>query len=199
MIAFKGFSPNLESVLGNGKKETCCFAPGITMEETECKTGRNGFHCCENPFVCLGYYSMNGKNRFWKVEASGNINEDGGGRIACTRITLLEELDAKKLAFYGMKYMIEHPDRAGWQQDRGSVIVAGDCAQAGMEGHIAIARGKDPKVRGPEGSVLGLLVDRGNGIEESKIIIPGEELAGKWLHLAAGRKIEEVQDEKKAG
>ncbi len=199
MIAFKGFNSNLESVFGNGKKETCCFAPGIKMEETECKTGRNGFHCCENPFGCLGYYKMNGKNRFWKVEAEGDINEDEAGRIACTRITLLEELDAGKLAFYGMKYMIEHPDRAGWQQDRGSVVVAEDSAEAGMEGHIAIARGKDPKVKGPKGSILGLMVDHGNGIEESKIVVTGEALAGKWLRLAAGRKVEEVQDEKEAG
>lgn len=199
MIAFKGFTQGLKSIWGNGKEETCCFSPGITLEETGSKTGRRGFHCCENPFECLSYYPLDGKNRFFKVEAAGDINEDGSERIACTKITLLEELDAKKLALYGMKYIIEHPDRERWEQWRGSVTVARDHAEAKQEGHIAIARGNDPRVKGPEGSILGILVDNGSGITGAKMFIPKADQAGKWFRLTAGRMVEEAQDEKEAG
>ncbi len=200
MIAFKGFTQDLRSVLGNGREESCSFKPGITMTETECKTGRNGYHCCENPFDCLSYYSLNGKNRFFRVEASGDINEDRYGRIACTRITLLEELDTWKMAFYGMKYIIEHPDREKWQQDYRIVTVAMDSARAYGPGQIAIARGGNPKVEGPAGSILGLLADGPLGIDAAKLLLTKESQAGRWLRLSGNKVVmEEMKDEEKAG
>ena len=33
MIAYKGFSKDLKSIMGNGKPETCSFQPGSTMTE----------------------------------------------------------------------------------------------------------------------------------------------------------------------
>ena len=92
MKAFKGFSPELKSTYGNGAADGCFFQPGETKEESECKVMRNGFHCYENPFDCLYYYPMDGKNQLWIVEASGDINEDADGRIACTKITLIKAL-----------------------------------------------------------------------------------------------------------
>lgn len=70
MKAFKGFTADLRSVMGDGKKETCCFVPGETKKVERSKTANSGFHCCENPFECLCYYQMNGKNRFFIVEAA---------------------------------------------------------------------------------------------------------------------------------
>lgn len=200
MTAFKGFTKDLKSVLGNGRDETCSFEPGTTMTETECKTGHNGYHCCENPFECLRFYSLNGKNRFFRVEASGDINEDGEERIACTQITLLEELTSWKMAFYGMKYMIEHPDREKWQQSHGTVTVAMDSAEAHAPGQIAIARGRDPKAKGPAGSILGLLVDGPLGIEAAKLLLVTEEQEGRWLHLTGNKTVmEQIEDEEKTG
>ena len=53
MKAFKGFNKNIESVMGNGKKESCTFELGKTYREKESKTIRSGFHCCENPLKLL--------------------------------------------------------------------------------------------------------------------------------------------------
>lgn len=198
MIAFKGFNQELKSVRGNDRNETCSFSPGITLEEKNSKTGQSGFHCCENPFECLAYYPMNGYNRFFMVEAAGDINEDRSERIACTKITLLKELDAKSLALYGMKYIVEHPDREKWRQNRGSVVVREDKAEAEKEEYIAIARGPEPRVKGPAGAILGLLVDRGKGIESAKLIVVSEQQAGKWLRITKDRKLE-VYDEKEDG
>lgn len=185
MIAYKGFSGQLKSVLGNGKEEKCSFREGITMEETESKTGRSGYHCCENPFECLTYYAFNGENRFFMVKAEGNIDEDASERITCTRITLLEELTPVRFALEGMKYMVRHMDRKKWQQEHGTVTVRAQEAEAGAGGHIAIARGKNPRVKGPLGSILGLLVEdeRGWAVSAKVFIVKTEELEDKWIRL----------------
>lgn len=184
MIAFKGFNPDIKSILGNDKEEKCCFHPGITMEETDCKTMRSGFHCCENPFECLTYYPMNGKNRFFKVDAGGNLDEDGAERIACTRITLLEELTPYTFALEGMKYMVSHMDREKWQQNHRNVVVNQDEAEAKEKEGIAIARGTDPKVKGPEGSILGLMVEKTPGwAAAAKVFRVTADLAGRWIRL----------------
>ncbi len=49
MIAYKGFNEDLCSVMGDGKEENCSFRPNETKSVDASKTGRNGFHCCENP------------------------------------------------------------------------------------------------------------------------------------------------------
>lgn len=170
MIAYKGFNMRLESVMGNGKKETCSFEPGKTYKETESKTARSGFHCCENPFECLTYYSLDGQNRFFQVLAEGDINEDDNERIACTELTLVKELTLAEFALRGMEYMIMHPSREKWQQRYTNVCVAKDEAEAKSESSIAIARGPHPIVKGVPGSILGLIIEPVPGkITEAKM------------------------------
>lgn len=55
MIAYKGFTKDLTARLGRGNYQ---FKPGETAIEENSKTVRSGFHCCENPFECLGYYNL---------------------------------------------------------------------------------------------------------------------------------------------
>lgn len=193
MIAYKGFNEELCSVLGNGKKETCTFTPGITLTEESSKTARSGFHCCENPFDCLTYYSFNGKNRFFMVEAAGDIDEDESGRIACTKITLLKELTPLEFAMAGMKYMIEHPGREPWAKSYNEVRVQLEVAEAKEPGHIAIARGENPMIKGPAGSILGIIRQQeGFGIIDAKLFVVGASEADKWLRLGRNREVEEV-------
>ena len=186
MIAFKGFDGrdgSLTSIHGNGIREKCTFEPGKTYTEEKSKTAREGFHCCENPFECLAYYPLNGRNRYFRVEAAGDIDEDSGERIACTQITLLEELSPSGIAYYGMRYMVEHPDRENWRQDHLSVQVKEERAEADSPGHIAVARGRSPRVRGVAGSILGLVEEDEQGIRYVKLLSLDikKELAGKWL------------------
>ena len=184
MIAYKGFAPDIRSVMGNDIKEKCSFSEGVTMEETESKTRKSGYHCCENPFECLAYYAFDGKNRFFKVDAGGDIDEDEQERIACTKITLLEELTPMRFALEGMKYMVMHMDREKWQQNHGTVIVKPEEAEAREAGNIAIARGKNPRVKGKSGSILGLLKEDERGwAAQAKIFTVKEEFADKWIRL----------------
>lgn len=194
MIAFKGFNAKIESVLGNGKKETRTFELGKTYTEAESKTGRNGFHCCENPFECISYYSFNGINRFFQVEAGGDINEDGLERIACTELTLIKELTPMEFAYYGMKYIVDHPTREKWQQCYNTVRVQRDEAEATSASSIAFARGKNPKVKGVPGSILGLIVEPEPGtIKQVKLFKCQKET---WMELTEQRELQEARDEK---
>lgn len=193
MIAFKGFTDEITSILGNGKKESCTFWEGKVFREDTSKTARNGFHCCENPFECLSYYPMNGKNRFFRVEAAGDIDEDNSERIACTEITLLKELSPLKFAMEGMKYIISHPDREKWEQHHGNVMVVRDRAETGRKDGIVIVRGENPRVRGPEGSILGLIREEKGIIRDCKLFVQKAELADKWCGLSGDRTVKEVQ------
>ena len=197
MIAFKGFTKDLTARLGSGNYQ---FEEGKTYTEESSKTVRSGFHCCENPFGCLTYYALNGENRFFMVEAAGSIDEDGDERIACTEITLLKELSVLEFALEGMKYMINHPAREKWQQGHREVKVKPDMAEASEVNHIAIARGENPRVKGPKGSILGIIREaEGFGIVDAKLFVIGTSEADKWLMLGENRKVGEVQDEETAG
>lgn len=193
MIAYKGFNSSLCSVMGDGHKQTCQFTPGETKTAKGSKTARSGFHCCENPFACMEYYPLNGKNRFFEVEAAGDIDEDENERIACTQITLLKELTPLEIAVAGMRYMIAHPNRKKWEYVCERARVQQDVAEAKGEGHIAIARGRNPAVRGAEGSILGLLVEGDTGISLCKLFIADGQQAGKWYRLNEGRELEETE------
>lgn len=188
MMAFKGFTPDLKSVMGDGKKETCHFVPGETKKVEKSKTASSGFHCCEYPPACLRYYSWS-KSRFFRVEATGDIDEDDQNRIASTEITLVQELDAQLFAYYTMRYIIMHPRRYDWEVTEEGVTVKLDEAETFAAEHIAIARGSSPRVRGTEGSALGLLVENKKGIVASKLILVTKELAGKWIMIDKDRQL----------
>lgn len=190
MKAFKGFTEEIKSIMGNGIAEKCTFFPGMTIEEEKSKTGREGFHCCEYVFDCMKYYQMNGKNRFFLVEAEGDIDEDANERISCTRITLIRELDAKAIALEGMIYMIEHPQRGGWECQYPGVQVKRDRAEANKSGYIAIARGEEPAVRGEAGGIAGLVRENRQGeIQNVRMIQITKEQQGCWLGITREGKV----------
>lgn len=192
MRAFKGFSPDLTARLGSGRYQ---FTPGKTERESKSKTASCGFHCCENPFDCLTFYNLQ-SDRFFMVEAAGSIDEDEENRIACTEITLLQELSTKQLAGYGMMYIIEHPKRSNWQKNRPGIVVNKDLAEAHVKNHIAIARGCQPRVKGVEGAILGLIMESADGeIASAKLFTATRQQAGKWYTITENRKLKEINNE----
>jgi len=192
MKAYKGFNKELTSCLGDGNNDNCKFTLGETKEVNSSKTASSGFHCCENPFECLKYYAFNGENRFFIVEAEGDIDEDEQERIACTKITIKEELTSFKFALEGMAYIINHSLREKWQQDYFNVKVCADKCEAKGVGHIAIARGKESRVKGVAGSILGLILEDDIGIKAAKLIVAPVQLENKWLTINNKREVVEV-------
>lgn len=196
MIAYKGFTKDLTARLGRGNYQ---FKPGETFFEESSKTVRSGFHCCENPFECLSYYSLQSEDQFWQVEAAGSIDEDDSERIACTEMTLIKKLSVKEFAGYGMAYIVQHPMRDKWEQNRNGVVVAKERAEAKLADSIAIARGKQPMVKGVEGAVLGLILEPQKGeIASARLFVPDRQQSGRWYTIDADRNLQEVQNEEKA-
>lgn len=194
MMAFKGLTKDLVASMGAGQK---VLEPGVTYREEKSKTASCGWHCTENPFECLVYFPL-GENRHFRVEAGGNIDEDGQNRISCTEITLIEELDRKKLAGYGMMYMVQHPLRKDWEQSGAHLQVVADQVEAGQEGDIAIARGPNPKAKGPAGAILGLILEPEPGkVTAAKLFTVSGEQAGKWWTVDTERIIREAENNEK--
>ena len=107
-------------------------------------------------------------------------------------MTLLKELTLKELAGYGMIYMIQHPLRKNWEQQKSHLTVAKNEAAAVTGEDIAISRGPEPKVKGKIGSILGLIIEPEEGnITGAKLFVCKKE--DTWYTLRAGRKLEEVE------
>lgn len=189
MIAYKGFNEHLWSKMGDGQKETCKFFPGETKTVKKSKTARSGFHCCEYILGCMKYYPMDGKNRFFEVIASGDIDEDGAERIACTTITLAREIKKPlEIAVIALRYIVNHPDR-DWEIRVGGATAERDRCEAINPGDIAIARGRHPAARGPEGSIIGIVVDNKKGIQAVKMVKVTSDIAGRWITVGKHREV----------
>ena len=112
---------------------------------------------------CLNWYTLDGKNRFFRCEAGGSIDEEEGcSMVVSTELTLKEELNLTEIAFAAMRYIIEHPKR-DWRVITSGVCVQEDDAEAIGTDKIAIARGKNPVVAGNRGTVIGLILENADG------------------------------------
>ena len=161
MIAFKGFTGELTATYGKGIFQ---YEPGKTYTEEKSKTRSTGFHCAEYILDCMKWYQMDGKNRFFVVDAAG----------------------------YAMLYMVKHPKR-DWQMGDSFVQVKINTAEAPERGMIAIARGTDPKVRGAAGSVLGLIKENAAGdIIQAKVFTAGSDVkVDTWYTVTEERELRE--------
>lgn len=189
MLAYKGFREDLSCTYGTGRFQ---YQVGQKITSDGSKAQRTGLHCAENPVECLRWYPLGENNRYFLVEAAGSIDELGGTdtQLACTEMTLVKELSLKEFAGHAMMYMVKHPLRT-WTCDRKMLQIAEDEAEADKEGSVAIARGPHPKVRGKQGTVLGLIRDNGGLIEDAKLFtVEGEIEPDTWYTLKDRQPVE---------
>lgn len=166
MICFKGFNSDLEATCGNGRMK---FEKYKTYIEEKSKTVRSGFHCAEYPMHCLVFYPLGRGNRYFKVEAAGDI-DDEETMIACTQLTVKEELTLKELVQYTLLYIMRHPER-DMRHESFHCEVWPESSQLTSEGDgICIAYGKNPKVKAAKGNYIGLI----------KFLDTGEVVGGMW-------------------
>ena len=185
MIVYKGTTEDMRS--NHGGQTDNSFKPehSYTVEDSErlIKTASYGYHAYEYPLKCLSFYSLDGKNKFWKCEASGNIDEDEDGKVACEKIKWLRELSVYELAVAAVDYITNHPSRSDWEVNYENVVVAKDEAEIHDTLGIAIARGENPKVKAPMGAVVSLITEDAKGIISTKIITVPEKFNNKWIQL----------------
>ncbi len=181
MNAYKATGSDMTCTLGKGKFQ---YRIGEVLTAEHSKCGRTGLHCCEYVLDCMGYYALNGRNRFFLAEAGGDINEDGENtRISCTSLKLVQELDLKGLCYHALAYMIEHPTRE-WEKWAANLCVQRDSASGGKD-TLVIARGLEPRARGGIGAVLGLLQETETGVISARmLLVDGKKvLPNQWYYL----------------
>lgn len=194
MIAYKGFRKDLTCTLGKG---VFPYHTGETIREESSKCAARGMHCAEYVLDCLGYYPLGSGNRYFQVEAAGSLDEDGTDtRISCTEMTLIKELSIREITLQAMIYMISHPQRA-WEKGGMLLDVGAERAEGAGAGSIAIARGKNPRIKGKPGSVMGLLKEEENGeIGEAKLFtVDGIKVKQDIWYVLQNGELKEVQNE----
>lgn len=184
MNAYKGFNPDLTCTRGSGKYQ---YHPGETVREERSKTRSSGFHYSEYPPECFTWYPIDGKNRYFLVDASGSIDEEDSDVSTCTELTLTEELTVRQMALHTIVYMLQHPRRK-WQTKGRNLDISEGSAECMTAPGIAIARGKDPKVRGCAGTIIGLLKEAAGGEQIASAHVVGERgiLPGVWYAIVDG-------------
>ena len=116
MEGIRGFNKNMCATLGKGVYQ---YATSGTYIEPECKASCNGFHFVEYAPDCLGYYGLGKGNRYFLINAGGDINEEQGQVCSCTEMTLLKELNMEQFVIKTMEYMVRNP-RMDWERNSAS-------------------------------------------------------------------------------
>jgi hypothetical protein len=180
MIAYKGFNKDLACTRGNG---TFRYEIGKTYTEDSAKCAKRGFHCVEEPIEVLKWYSGPGA-RYCKVDARGDINEDGDERISCTEIEIIKELTLRQLGILECNWIIGHPARKCSSQVKQNQGVA-------KKDGIVIVRGKHPKAKGEKGATLFLLkeVTGSPQIETVGVFLVGEGHDPDTWYNVDGRRV----------
>ena len=128
MKAYKGFNKDM----------TCRgfqYEVGKTYETDEAKMCSSGFHACENPLECFGYYSPS-TSKYCEVELEDNgERHDNDTKVVGKKITIGKELSVPMLCKLHFEYVTSRCKPANSR-------VAGDneSASAGYSGSASAAK-----------------------------------------------------------
>jgi len=204
MKAYKGFNQNL-TCRGFQYKE------GETYETGRASVCECGFHACENPIDCLGYYGP-GSSVYHEVDVDGEIDRaHDDTKIAATKIKIGARLSIAGLVkaafdFIRSKCTNENNAEPGRAASAGAygaasagesgAAVSRGTASVGKDG-ITCVRGNGARVKGGIGAILVVAEEYPTGYEVKcwkAFVIDGEKYkADTWYVLRDG-EIVEVED-----
>lgn len=100
MKAYKGFDKDL-------KCRDFQFEIGKEYEENEAPLCNKGFHACEYPLDCFGYYSPT-ESRFCEVELDATDDRHSDDSKVCgSKIKIGAEIGAEGIIKAAIKYIVE--------------------------------------------------------------------------------------------
>ena len=170
MEGIRAFHADMTSTKGNGIYQ---YEIDGIYEEQECKARKNGYHFVTYPPDCLTFYPWMDGNRYFLINAQ-DIDEDGDGILSCKKMEIRQELNPMQFVILTIKYMVLNP-KLEWEASHSNFIVGKNKAVSHTEG-VAIARGRNPRVKGEKGSILGLVKE-----------VDGEIVAAKAFKAASSR------------
>ena len=144
IIAYKGMDENM-----------CCrgkqYEVGKTYTEDKADCCHAGMHACVNPFDVLRYYRLDGKNRFFEVECSGDVSKDDcDSKLACTKLTIKWEMNFAGLVKATVQAVFDrvkengsfssgYYSTAGTSGNRSTAGTSGNRSTAGTSGYSSTA------------------------------------------------------------
>ena len=168
----------ITSYKGFNKDMTCRdfqYKEGESYEEPSAKACERGFHACEYPLDCLGYYSPN-ESVYHVVEQSGEISRHSDDtKVASTKIKIGAEINIAGLVKAAIEYTMKRvnpetkaDERHGASSatgDYGASSATGNCGASSATGYygassagdsesVAVAWGYHGKAKGVLGSYL---------------------------------------------
>ena len=161
IIAYKGMDKNMRC---RGKQ----YEVGKTYTEDKADCCHAGMHACVNPFDVFRYYRLDGKNRFFEVECSGDISKDDcDSKLACTELTIKGEMNFAGLVKATVQAVFDRVKEkssfssgnystAGTSGYSSTAAATGEFCRAESTGaaSIAVANGYESKARCAMGDYL---------------------------------------------
>ena len=144
IIAYKGMDEHMRC---RGKQ----YEVGKTYTEDKADCCHAGMHACVNPLDVFRYYQLNGKNRFFEVECSGDVSKDDcDSKLACTELTIKGEMNFAGLVKATVQAVFDRVKEkssfssgdcstAGTSGNRSTAGTSGDCSTAGTSGEYSTA------------------------------------------------------------
>lgn len=158
----------IKTYKGFNKDMTCRnfqYEEGKEYEEPSAEICNHGFHACEYPLDCLGYYAPN-KSVYHEVEQFGEFQKQSDdSKVASTKIKIGAEISIAGLVKAAIEYTTERTKKESDNDDQSGASSATGykgSAEAGDPDSVAIAWGYHGKAKGVLGSYLVLADWEGN-------------------------------------
>ena len=197
----------IKSYKGFNKDMTCHgfqYEEGKEYKEETADACHSGFHACEYPLDCLGYYSPN-ESVYHEVEQSGEFDRGGDdSKVSSTKIKIGARLDISGLVKAAIDFTMSRVKKeAGSDEDCGASSATGNCGASSATGYkgassatdsesIAVAWGYKGKAMGVLGSHIVLAEWKYIGSEEDEKYDKSEQKAWEFV----GAKMFRVDGEK---
>ena len=123
---------------GFNKDMTCRgfqYEEGKEYEEETADACHSGFHACEYPLDCFGYYSPD-ESVYHEVEQSGEFDRgEDDSKVASTKIKIGARLDISGLVKAAIDFTMSRVKKeAGSDEDCGASSATGDCGASSATG-----------------------------------------------------------------
>lgn len=180
------------------------YEEGKEYEEETADACHSGFHACEYPLDCLGYYSPN-ESVYHEVEQNGEFDRgEDDSKVASTKIKIGARLDISGLVKAAIDFTMSRVKKeAESDEDYGASSATGNCGASSATGYkgassandsesVAVAWGYKGKAMGVIGSHIVLAEWKYIGSKEDDRYDRAEQEAWEFV----GAKMFRVDGEK---